>query len=173
MHTVIINIGSNLGQRRHNLSRAMAAVGNTFGPFELSHVVESEPWGFNSTNKFLNVGMTFQSDMEPLDILQQLKRIEKQISDTAHRDSAGNYIDRIIDIDIIAIDELIINTDNLKIPHPHLAERDFFLVPLEELAGLWRHPVSKLNATEMLAQLDRRTARDASGEATAHKTMDD
>ncbi len=59
MAFILINIGSNLGNRRLNLSRAMRAIGDAFGDFEMSHVVESQPWGFDSTSPFLNVGMAF------------------------------------------------------------------------------------------------------------------
>ena len=153
MSFVIVNIGSNVGQRRLNLSRAMRAIGEEFGPFELSHVVESKPWGFDSTNPFLNVGMAFNSDLPPIEILHRLQDIEKLLAPSPHRDEDGNYIDRQLDIDIVAIDREVIDTAELKVPHPHLAERDFFLVPLEELAPGWTHPATGLTATEMLAQL--------------------
>lgn len=140
MAAVFVNIGSNLGNRRLNLSRAVRAIGEEFGEFEISHVVESEPWGFDSTHSFLNVGMMFHSDLEPLEILHRLQAIEHGISTASHRNPDGTYADRIIDIDIMAIDELRIDTPELKVPHPHLMERDFFLRPLMELAPFWRHP---------------------------------
>lgn len=140
MATVFVNIGSNLGNRRLNLSRAMRAIGEEFGEYEISHVVESEPWGFDSTHSFLNVGMMFFSDLEPLEILHRLQAIERGISPTRHRKSDGTYADRIIDIDIVAIDYLQINTPELTVPHPHLLERDFFLRPMAELAPGWRYP---------------------------------
>ena len=142
MAYIFVNIGSNLGDRRLNLSRAMRAIGEEFGDFEISHVVESEPWGFDSTHSFLNVGMMFQSDLEPLDILHRLQAIERSLSPASHRNPDGSYADRIIDIDIVAIDvvkdgrpELLrIDTPELTVPHPRLKERDFFLRPLLELA---------------------------------------
>ena len=153
MAFVLINIGSNVGQRRLNLSRAMRAVGEEFGPFELSHVVESKPWGFDSTNPFLNVGMAFNSDLPPVEILHRLQAIEKLLAQAPHRDENGGYIDRELDIDIVAIDREVIDTPELKVPHPHLAERDFFLVPLQELAPGWTHPLTDLSAADMLAAL--------------------
>lgn len=153
MAFVIINIGSNLGNRRLNLSRAMAAVASEFGDFEMSHTVESAPWGYDSTNSFLNVGMTFHSDLPPEEILRRLQEIERRISPAPHRTSDRKYADRIIDIDIVAIDRLMIDTPALQLPHPHLAERDFFLVPLEELAPGWQHPLTGLTATGMLERL--------------------
>lgn len=138
-----------------NLTRAVAAVEKEFGWFELSHHVESEPWGFESKNKFLNVGMAFISELDPLDVLHILQRIERSISADSHRNPDGSYRDRIIDIDIIAAekeseergereerrereergerDEIIINSEELTLPHPHLHDRPFFLEPYKEL----------------------------------------
>lgn len=153
MAFVLINIGSNLGNRRLNLSRAMRAVGVEFGDFEMSHVVESAPWGFDSTNSFLNVGMAFHTDLSPDEVLARLQEIERDISPASHRSASGGYADRVIDIDIVAIDREIIERDILKVPHPHLADRRFFLEPLAELAPGWSHPVTGLTAAEMLATL--------------------
>lgn len=153
MAFVLINIGSNLGNKRLNLSRAMRAIGEEFGPFEISHVVESDPMGFDSTNSFLNLGMAFHSDLPPGELLQRLQAIERSISPASHRDAAGGYVDRLIDIDIVAVDDMIIDTETLKVPHPRLEERFFFLQPLAELAPGWRHPVSGLLPREMLDRL--------------------
>lgn len=150
---VFINIGSNKGNRRLNLSKAMRAVSMEFGPFELSHTVETEPWGYESQNKFLNVGMMFQTDKSPSCVLHILQDIEKSISVDSHRDGAGNYIDRIIDIDIVAIDDKVIDTVELTVPHPHLAERIFFLQPMQEIAPQWHHPITGLTAEDMIAAL--------------------
>ncbi|MDO4336210.1 MAG: 2-amino-4-hydroxy-6-hydroxymethyldihydropteridine diphosphokinase [Bacteroidales bacterium] len=155
MAFVIVNIGSNLGDRRLNLSRAMRAIAGRFGDFELSHAVESEPWGFDSTNTFVNIGMAFHSDLPPLDILHALRQIERSISAEAHRDADGGYRDRVIDIDIVAIDRLTVDTPELKLPHPHLEERRFFLEPLAELAPAWTHPAHGLTASQMLARLGK------------------
>ena len=103
---VFINIGSNKGDRKLNLSRAMRGVNQAFGYFEMSHTVESEPWGYESNAKFLNVGMMFYTELTPIEVLDKLQEIERSISPDSHRDSNGNYIDRLIDIDIVAIDEI-------------------------------------------------------------------
>lgn len=129
-----INIGSNLGNRRLNLSRAIAAVEKRYGYFEVSKLVESEPWGFDSTNLFLNVAMMFHSDDEPLDVLHELQNIEKEISPDSHRKPDGSYADRKIDIDIMALgDGVKYESEELTIPHPHLFDRAFFIGPLKEL----------------------------------------
>lgn len=153
MAYVFINVGSNLGQRRLNLSRAMKGVGERFGNFEMSHVVESEPWGFDSTHSFLNVGLQFESDLPPEEILRQLHELEREISDAPHRNADGSYRDRAVDIDIVAIDREVIDTPELKVPHPELANRRFFLEPMEEMAPGWQHPITGLTPGEMLEAL--------------------
>lgn len=149
----IVNIGSNLGDRRLNLSRAVSRILARFGDFEVSHVIESSPWGFESENPFLNLCLMFASDMKPLDVLHELQEIEKSISGESHRNPDGSYADRVIDIDMIAADDSVISTPELTLPHPRLAERSFFLEPLQEIAPGWRHPVTGKNAAEMLADL--------------------
>lgn len=150
---VIVNIGSNLGNQRLNLSKAMAAIVNTYGDIEMSHAVESEPQGFESSHKFLNVCIMFATEQTPAEVHAALRGIERRISPASHRNPDGSYADRMIDIDIVAIDDMVIDTPELQVPHPRLAERAFFLKPLEEIAPGWRHPVSGLSATEMLAAL--------------------
>lgn len=159
MAFVLINIGSNLGDRRLNLSRAMRAVGTGFGDFEMSHLVESAPWGFDSTNSFLNIGMAFHSDLPPAEILARLQEIERSISPASHRNPDGSYADRVVDIDIVAIDREVIDTEVLTVPHPHLPKRRFFLEPLAELAPGWTHPLSGLDAAGMLRLLDIEEAK--------------
>lgn len=153
MSTYIINIGSNLGDRRLNLSRAMAGVHREFGAFEMSHAVLSSPQGFESAHEFMNVCMMFASEEEPEEVLTRLQEIERRISPASHRNPDGSYADRALDIDIVAIDDRIISTERLSVPHPRLAERRFFLAPLAEIAPGWRHPQTGLTADEMLASL--------------------
>lgn len=131
-----INIGSNLGNRLMNLTRAVSAIEKRFGWFELSHHIESEPWGFNSKNKFLNVGMAFISDLQPLEVLHILQEVEATINPSSHRNADGSYKDRVIDIDIMAVDGVEMSTPELTLPHPHLEERPFFLEPYNELKNI-------------------------------------
>lgn len=129
-----LNLGSNLGNRLLHISRALKAIGEEFGPYETSHKVESDPWGFDSTNRFVNIGVAIESDLEPEEMLRKLKEIEKSISHVGHRRPDGSYSDREIDIDIMATDGGEFHSETLNIPHPHLRERDFFMTPLKELA---------------------------------------
>ncbi len=148
-----LNIGSNMGDRRDNLYRAVVALTAGTGGSVTSHVVESKPWGFDSENCFMNIGLWLASDLQPEEMLDRIHNIERRLGSAAHRDGDGNYIDRLVDIDIVAIDDRVINTPSLQVPHPHLAERDFFLRPMMELAPNWVHPVMGLTAAQMLEVL--------------------
>lgn len=153
MSCVFVNIGSNLGDRRLNLSRGVRGIAEEFGNFEISHVVESDPWGFDSTRRFLNVGVMFESDLDPMEILSILQSLEKKIGTHAHRAPGGGYADREIDIDIIAIDERVIDLAALTVPHPHMQSRIFVLEPMAELAPGWRHPRNGMTPMEMIHNL--------------------
>lgn len=98
--------------------------------------------------------MAFNTDKTPHEVLEALQRIEREISPESHRNSSGGYADRVIDIDIVAIDRLEISDERLTIPHPHLASRRFFLEPLQELAPGWTHPATGLDAATMLCTLE-------------------
>lgn len=146
MYLYHINIGSNIGDSRSLLERAVAAVsGLSCGVVRRSSVVESEPWGFDSLNKFLNVGMEISSQLPPEALLERLQAIERSISPQSHRNPDGSYRDRLIDIDLIFgvettengvfnPEEIIrIDTPLLTLPHPRAWQRGFVTAPILEL----------------------------------------
>ncbi len=148
-----LNVGSNMGDRRDNLYRAVVALVAASGGCAVSSIVESEPWGFESVHGFMNLGVALSSDLPPQQMLDRLHEIERCLGSASHRDAQGHYIDRLVDIDIVAIDDMIIDTPTLQVPHPHLAERDFFLRPMLQLAPRWQHPVTGLTPAQMLSAL--------------------
>ena len=150
-----LNIGSNMGDRRDNLYRAVGFLAADTG-CAVSSIVESEPWGFESDNRFMNVGVWLCSDLEPQEMLERIHDIEHRLGSSSHRDEHGGYIDRLVDIDIVAIDDLVIDTPTLQVPHPHLPDRDFFLKPMIQLAPDWHHPLTGLTAAQMLEALNGR-----------------
>ncbi|MBD5241684.1 MAG: 2-amino-4-hydroxy-6-hydroxymethyldihydropteridine diphosphokinase [Barnesiella sp.] len=153
MHTAYINIGSNLGDRHGNIAAAVAAVKERINPqVRLSEPVESPPWGYRSANSFINIGAAFETQLTPLELIEILLDIQNSISDLPHRTLSGGYADRIIDIDLIAVDQLVISTPELTLPHPRMHLRHFVLIPLQELAPQWVHPVLGLTPAEMLAE---------------------
>ncbi len=150
MLTYHFNIGSNLGDRRAMLNAAAAALESMGRRVARSHTVVSPAWGYESDNSFLNMEVVVAIDREPLDVLDSLHEIERSLGSGSHRDASGGYADRLVDIDIVAVDDMIIDTPQLCVPHPHLAERYFYLTPLAETSPQWRHPKSGLTARQML-----------------------
>ena len=132
------NIGTNLGDRHRNMGRAVAALCARGERCRVSEPIVSEPWGFDSANRFLNVGVALDLDLAPHDVLDWLHNIERRLGSAAHRHADGSYADRLVDIDIMAIDDdhgqpVTIHTPTLTVPHPHLYDRDFFLRPYRQL----------------------------------------
>ncbi|MDE7024367.1 MAG: 2-amino-4-hydroxy-6-hydroxymethyldihydropteridine diphosphokinase [Paramuribaculum sp.] len=157
MPTVYVNIGSNIGNRRSVLERAVACIKGRWCNVRVSGVVESEPWGYDSPNSFLNVGVAFECDSEssPLDVHRELQYIQNSICGDSHRTDGGVYVDRVIDIDLIAIDSEIVDSKELQLPHPRMHMREFVLVPMMELASGWVHPVFGLTCAKMLAKVSK------------------
>ncbi|MCM1311075.1 MAG: 2-amino-4-hydroxy-6-hydroxymethyldihydropteridine diphosphokinase [Bacteroides sp.] len=150
-----INIGSNLGNRTENIRRAVSLVGERVGRVVAqSAAVESEAWGYESPNSFINLGINVETDLAPRDILRIIKLIEQEISPgESHRDAAGRYCDRAIDLDLICLGDTLIESAELTLPHPRLAERAFVLLPLAEILPQWRHPQSGATADKILRDL--------------------
>ncbi len=133
-----LNIGTNLGNREANLLHAIVELSNGATWCQVSHVVESEPWGFKSEHGFQNVGVAISTQQLPHEVLTWLHSIEAKLGSGNHRNAQGGYADRLIDIDIMTIEDergkpVELHDDTLQVPHPHLQERDFFLKPLQEL----------------------------------------
>lgn len=138
MATAYINLGSNIGDRRSTIERAVSAIEADLGASaRRSQWVESEPWGFDSPNRFVNLGIAVDMELEPIELLRRLQAVEKSIDPSAHRDAEGRYIDRVIDIDLIAVDHLVVDTPELTLPHPRMKERPFVMGPLLELCPDW------------------------------------
>lgn len=153
-YTAYINIGSNMGDRHGNISRAVALIMERISAgVEVSQPVESEPWGYESDKAFVNAGLTLRSTADPSDLLQSLQAVEREISPAPHRDASGAYIDRLIDIDLIACGEAVVSTPTLTLPHPAMHLRRFVLIPMAELMPQWRHPLLHLTPAQMLARL--------------------
>lgn len=152
-----INIGSNIGDRLALLGEAVAAVERELcATAQVSAAVESEPWGFESPNMFLNVGINVEvGDLAPLELLHRLQMAQRSVDDSSHRKADGSYADRRVDIDLIALGTAVVDTTELTLPHPRMAQRDFVLRPMMELLPEWRHPILGLTAGEMLGRMQR------------------
>lgn len=134
---VHLNIGSNLGDRHALISMAVAKIASVPGVklLGVSTPVESEPWGFESDNRFINVGVAVEVSvqMNPLTLLDHLQAIEREIGGTPHRNPDGTYRDRRLDIDIITFGTLHVATERLTLPHPRMSARPFVTGPMQEL----------------------------------------
>lgn len=149
-----VNIGSNLGDGRANVTRAAEMIAARLGvDVRRAEPVVSEPWGYTSPNPFVNLGIAFDTDIEPSALLRILRDIEAAISPAPHRNADGSYADRLIDIDLIAVGDTVADTPELTLPHPRMHLRDFVLRPVAQLDPGWRHPLLGLTAAQLLARL--------------------
>ena len=141
-----LGLGSNLGEREANISRAIELIGERVGEVVCrSSLIETEPWGFESEHRFLNGAILVETALTPRELLTETQRIERQLgrqrkssvnrkmSAVNCQPSAVNYSDRPIDIDILLYDDLTLDEPDLKIPHPLMQERDFVMRPLREI----------------------------------------
>lgn len=138
-------LGSNLGDREASLISARKSLA-TFGEITAtSALYETEAWGLENQPMFLNQALILSTDLPPEELLVKIAEIEE----TLGRVQTEKWHPRIIDIDILGMDDLIVETDELSIPHPCLHERNFALIPLLEIAPEWVHPVLNVTVEEM------------------------
>lgn len=131
MHQVYLGLGSNQGDREAQISRAIELIGERVGQvLRQSSIIETSPWGFTSGNKFLNGAILCETDLKPREVLKVTQQIERELG---RRHKGGAYRDRPIDIDILLYDDYHIETPDLQIPHPHMDQRDFVMIPLNEI----------------------------------------
>jgi 2-amino-4-hydroxy-6-hydroxymethyldihydropteridine diphosphokinase len=122
-----ISLGSNLGNRRLYIKKAIKMLGR--GVKKISPVIETEPLGMEKSNKFLNAVVEYETELQPLKLLNFLEDIEKKLG----RTDKGKYRSRTIDLDILFYDSIKINTKRLTIPHPKIKEREFLCTLLTTL----------------------------------------
>lgn len=142
-------LGSNIGNRKYYITDAITQLDNIDGIITAkSNIYESAPWGFEAKTWFLNQVIILETKFSPHHMLNKCQEIEAQLGRT--RKNSANYESRCIDIDILFSENKIINTPELTIPHLHLHERRFTLLPLNELIPDFIHPVLKTSITDLL-----------------------
>ena len=132
-HRVYFSLGTNLGDKEHNIHEAISRMGELIGDVERQSALHTtEPWGFQSENTFVNAAVSCLTTLSPRQVLETTQQIEREMGRTG-KSANGEYHDRIIDIDILLYDNLQLDEEDLKIPHPLMHERDFVMKPLMEI----------------------------------------
>jgi 2-amino-4-hydroxy-6-hydroxymethyldihydropteridine diphosphokinase len=149
METVFLGLGGNQDDRWLLLEQAKAMVSQNVGTIiKESSVYETPPWGFESKDYFLNQVIQVVTPLEPETLIQELQAIESSLGRIR---GAQQYASRSMDIDLLFYGNRILQTDNLQVPHPRLHLRNFVLLPLNEIAPAYIHPILKMNIKELLA----------------------
>jgi 2-amino-4-hydroxy-6-hydroxymethyldihydropteridine diphosphokinase len=134
-----LGLGTNLGDREAYLNKAIEAIRKSVGKIDsYSDIYETDPWGFQSKSKFLNMVIRVRTELKPSVLLKRLLIIEGQLGRIRE---SSQYESRTIDIDILLFSNLVINNPDLIIPHPLIQDRKFVLVPLCDLVSEMIHPV--------------------------------
>jgi 2-amino-4-hydroxy-6-hydroxymethyldihydropteridine diphosphokinase len=148
---VYIALGSNLGDRAANLAKAREMLTDDIQVLKRSSIYQTAPWGYSEQDDFYNQVLECETSLRPLILLNRLKKIEKKMG----RKETFRNGPRVIDLDILFYDDLILKTRRLVIPHPGLHERTFVLVPMAEINPGFVHPELGKTIVELLAKVDQ------------------
>jgi 2-amino-4-hydroxy-6-hydroxymethyldihydropteridine diphosphokinase len=146
LHTVYLLLGSNKGNRLKYLLMARYFLQQRAGEIvKTSHIYITEPWGNTQQGAYLNQALELRTDKSPFRLLKISQKIEKALG----RENKHHNASRVIDIDILFYDRLILDAKNLVLPHPRLHQRNFTLTPLLEICGSYTHPVMNKSMMEI------------------------
>ncbi|MBW4359640.1 2-amino-4-hydroxy-6-hydroxymethyldihydropteridine diphosphokinase [Flavobacterium taihuense] len=147
-HQVILSLGSNQGNRLKNIELCFELIHYEIGTIvKVSKLYETPSWGFES-EAFYNCALVLHTTKTAEQVLEQVLEVEKKLGRI--RSEGGGYQSRIIDIDLIAFDDEILNFEHLQIPHPLMQDRKFVLLPFQDLNVDWQHPILKKSISELI-----------------------
>jgi 2-amino-4-hydroxy-6-hydroxymethyldihydropteridine diphosphokinase len=155
MTEVYLLLGSNLGNRNENLHKALKLIAFRCGTItHKSALYETEAWGMKEQQAFINMAIAIQTNLSPLNLLTALKTIEIEVG----RVETVKWGPRVIDIDILLYGTQIVNLPELIIPHPYMQQRRFTLLPLNEIASAYQHPVLNKTIAQLLIDCEDTSA---------------
>ncbi|GJM41309.1 MAG: 2-amino-4-hydroxy-6-hydroxymethyldihydropteridine diphosphokinase [Ardenticatenaceae bacterium] len=149
MQTIYLGLGTNLGDRTANLQSAIDGLAEELVITAVSPIYQTPPWGVTDQPDFLNLCLAAQTEFSPIALLSFIKDLEVNLG----RKPAERWGPRLIDIDILFYAKQIFETENLTIPHPHLAERAFVLHPLADIAADFVHPILGETISDLAAKV--------------------
>jgi len=156
IHRIFLLLGCNLGDRKGQLDGAIGMIPRMIGTVvKCSSFYESEPWGFVSPDSFLNVAVEVETGLLPDEVLREAKGIEGLLGRKSKIGKRERYASRTMDVDILFYDDLVLHTEELVIPHPLLHLRKFVLIPLNEIAPEFVHPVLHRTVNELLRMIQK------------------
>ncbi len=148
-HTAFVALGSNLGDREGNLRRALELLSqNGVAIVKISKFIETEPYGVIDQPRFLNGVCQVKTVLKPLELLRLLLAVEKEMGRVRLR----HWGERNIDLDLLLYEDVIIDTEELRLPHPDMVNRDFVMLPLAEIAPELKHHVLDKTMAELAAE---------------------
>lgn len=150
METIYLGLGTNLGDRISNLLRAIEALGAKIIITDVSRIYATDAWGIEDQPDFLNMCVAGQTELSPFALLQFVKHLETKLG----RIPTTHWGPRLIDIDILFYDDLVLDEPGLTIPHRGAAERATVLVPLADIAPNLQHPIEEKSISELRSSVD-------------------